>query len=147
MHTRDPQLAAKAATIALSNEIPPQAGALRLNLVAELSDEHPRLSWTTYTENIETVMAPYANLAPFIIAQYGPETFWNAVPLDQLEAWIKAHVPPEMSPQIARGMELARFKLAQKTELVQAADRYMASQPQSQHVSGSPARGAFADPH
>ena len=49
------------------------------------------------------------------------------MPLDQLEAWMKAHVPEEMSPNVARGMETARFKLDEKAALVQAADRYIAS--------------------
>jgi hypothetical protein len=72
-------------------------------------------------------MTPYANFRPMIIARSCPETFWNSVPLDRLEAWIRAHVPEEMSPNVARGMETARFKLDEKTALIQAADRYIAS--------------------
>jgi hypothetical protein len=60
------------------------------------------------------------------IAQYSPEMFWRSVPLDELESWVKGHLPEEMAPDVARGMETARFKLSEKGTLVQAADRYVA---------------------
>ncbi len=59
------------------------------------------------------------------MAQYLPQVFWNAVPLDQLETWVKANVPAEMAPNIARGMEAARFQVALKTSLMSAADNYL----------------------
>jgi aminopeptidase N len=127
MRVRDPQLAAAAARIALSDEIPRQAATARLNLVLELAGDQPQLAWATFTGNVDAVMTPYANLGPMILARHCPETFWKSVPLDQLEAWMKAHVPEEMSPNVARGMETARFKLDEKAALVQAADRYIAS--------------------
>jgi aminopeptidase N len=52
---------------------------------------------------------------------------WNAVPLDDLNAWLQARVPPEMAPNLVRGMQAARFKLIKKTEMVAAADAYLAS--------------------
>src|SRR6202008_3869362 len=56
MRVRDPQLAGKAAAIAMSDEIPPQAGYLRLGLVTELAHEHPLLAWTTFTHNVDALM-------------------------------------------------------------------------------------------
>jgi aminopeptidase N len=123
MRVRDPQLAAAAARIALSDEIPPQAATLRLHLVYELADEQPQLAWTTFSKNVDALMAAYPVMAPMIVAQYCPESFWNSVPLDQLEAWVRAHTPAEMSPNVERGMETARFRLDEKTVLVRAADR------------------------
>ena len=145
MRVHDPKLAAKAARIALSNEIPQQAESLRLPLVLGLVDEHPQLSWATFAENVDVLTAPLTTYAPLTIAQYLPENFWNSVPLDQLEAWIKAHVPAEMSASIARGMETARFKLNEKTRLVQAGDLYIASLAQRGSVAGgAPSAGARA---
>ena len=43
-----------------------------------------------------------------------------------MEAWIKAHVPAEMGPQIQKGMEAARFRVTQKATLVPDADAYLA---------------------
>ncbi len=127
MHVRDPQLGARAARLALSDEIPKTAATVHARLVFELAGEQPQLAWAAFTENVEELLAPHTSLAPLIVAQYCPESFWNSVPLDQLEAWVKAHVPAEMSDNVARGMETARFKRDEKPLLVQAADRYLAS--------------------
>ncbi len=128
MRVRDAGLAAQAAAIALSPEIPPQTAAARLRLVYALNDDNPQLAWSTFTGNIESLMIPQGRYAPLIIAQFSPDVFWNSAPLDQIEAWVKAHVPAEMADNIARGMESARFKIAEKSALVQDADRYVGAQ-------------------
>jgi aminopeptidase N len=136
MRVRDPQLAEQAARIALSDEIPPQAADLRLQLVAELTVEHPQLAWTMLTQNTDALMKPFPAIGPMILAQFVPQVFWDSVPPDQLEPWIKAHVPAEMAPQIARGMESARFKIDQKAAMSRAADQFLSSRPGSSTVSG-----------
>jgi len=127
MSVRNPQLAAQAAQIALSAELPPQAAMTRVHLVIHLVDEHHQLSWSTFTEHVDNLMAPVTSEAPLVIAQYIPSAYWDSVPLDQLEAWVRAHVPAEMSPNIARGMETARFKLSEKAALIPAVDAYLHS--------------------
>jgi len=128
MLVRPMPLADKAAAIVMSSEIPQQAGTLRLDLVMGLHDEHPEMSWSLFTRNVDALLEPFQPNGPFMVAQYGPAIFWNSVPLDQLETWVKAHVPAEMAPQIARGMETARFRLAEKTMLDKAADSFVGAQ-------------------
>ena len=125
MLVRDPKLAEQAVQIALSDEIPAQAAAIRLSLISRLGDWHPLLGWNTFTEHNDVLMKPLSNFAPQIMAQSVPENFWNAVPLDQLEAWVKAHVSAEMAPEIVRGMDAARFRVALKKAMVPAADSYV----------------------
>jgi hypothetical protein len=122
MVVRDPKLAAQAAAPAVSPEIPPQAAAVRLMLVNSVATGSPQLAWTTLTQNLEMLMVPQGRYGPLIIAQFVPEGFWDAVPLDQLESWCRAHVPAEMSENVSRGMESAHFKLDEKTRLAEAAD-------------------------
>lgn len=128
MLVRDPKLAEQAAQVALSDEIPAQAAAIRLHLIGRLSDWHPLLGWNTFTGHNETLMKPLSNFAPQIMAQSMPEIFWNAAPLDEIEAWVRAHVSAEMAPQLARGMDTARFRVALKKALVPAADGYVQAQ-------------------
>jgi aminopeptidase N len=128
MEVRDPQLATQAAQIALAPELPPQAARWRLALVVRLANQHHELAWTTFTENVEALLAPNPKYAPLITAQYVPVYFWDSVPLEQLESWVRAHVPEQMSPNVARGMEAARFKLSEKNALISAADAYVGSQ-------------------
>jgi len=71
--------------------------------------------------------APFGEMAPLIIAQYTPQLFWDSAPLDEVEAWAKAHSPAQMAGSIARGMESARFRFAEKTALAQAAESYLNS--------------------
>jgi aminopeptidase N len=123
---RDPKLGEQAAKIALDPEIPPQGIQLRLAMFGTLRAEHPRLAWSTFSGNADMLLSPFGDLAPLVEAQYVPQFFWNSVPLDQMEAWIKAHVPAEMGPQIQKGMEAARFQLTQKESLVPDADAYLA---------------------
>jgi aminopeptidase N len=125
MKVSDPQLARQAVSIALSDEIPPQAARWRLNLVSTLVARHHQLSWDTFSTHYTMLMAPNPKYAPLITAQFMPVVFWDSQPLDQLEAWVRAHVPAQMSPNIARGMDAARFKLTEKPVLIAAADTYV----------------------
>jgi aminopeptidase N len=125
MAVRDPVLAQQAAEIALSAEIPPQADSLRLQLLRRLADRHQRLSWQVFIANSERVLKPFAANAPLFVAQYIPEAYWNEMPLAEVEAWVRAHVPAEMGPNVDRGMESARFRLAEKGRLVRDADAYL----------------------
>jgi aminopeptidase N len=127
MLVRDPQLAAQAAQMAMSPEIPPQAGSLRLFMLGGMTRENPRLAWATFSQNSEKLTAPFGEMAPLIVAQYTPEIFWDSAPLDEVETWAKAHAPAAMAGSIARGMESARFRFAEKTALAQAAESYLSS--------------------
>ena len=127
MQVGDPKLAAEAAQIAVSPEILPQAASIRLGLVASLAYENPQLAWTTFTQHVEMLMAPQGRYAALITAQFMPETLWDSAPLDEMESWVRAHVPAEMADSVSRGMESARFNVAQKTLLTQAADSFLRS--------------------
>ena len=125
MHVRDPELARQAAQLALSGEIPPQAADLRIQLMVELSEQNPALSWQVFSTHTSELLAPMPMMGPMIIAQYAPEIYWNALDLDELDTWVRARVPAEMTPNVARGMESARNRLEEQKRLVQAADAYV----------------------
>jgi aminopeptidase N len=127
MSVRDPKLAQEALTIALSPEIPAQAEAMRARLVIKAADYHPQLSWETFTKNVDRLMAPMSTFGPLVLAQYVPQAYWDALPLPDLESWVKARVPAELAPELSRGMEGAQFSADQKTALVPAADAYVAA--------------------
>jgi hypothetical protein len=126
MNVRDPGLAQQAAQIALSREIPPQAEDSRLRLIGQLANYHPALAWTSTTENLEQLLAPFPKYAPLIIAQL-PELLWDGAPPAQIESWVRAHLPAEMSANVARGMESAHARRAEKLLLVREADAYLAA--------------------
>jgi aminopeptidase N len=121
----DPELAARAAKIALSDEIPPQQNYLPRGLVFELAHDHQQLAWGTFTANAERLMAADTSFAPLIIAWYVPRVFWNGVPLGEIEAWARAHIPAQNGPDLEHGMGSARLLLREKATLVAEADAYL----------------------
>jgi len=123
---RDPNLAKQVAHLALSSELPKQDIQLRAGMIGALREEHPRLGWNTFASNVDLLMSSAGSMAPLFEAQFVPSQFWDSLPLDQMEAWIRAHVPAEMNDYIQKGMESARFKYSQKKALVPAADAYVA---------------------
>jgi aminopeptidase N len=122
MEVRDPQLAQQAAQIALSDEIPPQGANWRLRLLEELAHEHPQLAWNTFIDHAEDLLSSNPKYAPLITSQYVPEYFWNGASLDRIEQWVRAHVASEMSRNVDRGMEAARFRLSEQQALLTAVD-------------------------
>ncbi len=119
---RDPALAEKVGTILISDEIPKQAGTVRLPLLARMVDEHPELAWDLFKKNVDALLEPYEPFGLTFLSQEAPELFWRAAPPDQLEAWFKQKLPADMASQLARGMETARFKHAQVAMMRKAAD-------------------------
>jgi aminopeptidase N len=125
---RDPDLARQVVQIALSDELPPQTTTLGLQLILALAREHPRLSWDTYIAHQDQLMKSVASEGrALVIAERTPAAYWDALPLDQLEAWARANIPTGASDNLVRGMETAHHMAAQKLALVKAADAYLAS--------------------
>jgi aminopeptidase N len=125
MQVQDPALAQAAADIALSSEIPAQAGAVRFRLIAQLADYHPALAWSVFSAHVDQLMEPYPQYRPLILAQSVPEIFWNAQSPEELEAWLKPLIPEPMLPNLARGLEATRFLRSEKAMLVPEADAYV----------------------
>lgn len=126
MRVSDAALAERAAEAALSAEIPPQAADLRLRLIVQLADRHPALAWRAFAANADLLLASYPKYAALMTAQDLPEVFWDAVEPAQLEAWVRARLPAEMSVNIARGMEAVAVRRAERQALVPAVDAWVA---------------------
>jgi aminopeptidase N len=122
MQVRDPQLAQRAAQIALSDEIPPQGANWRLRLLVVLAHEHPQLAWNTFIDHAEALLSSNPKYAPLITSQYVPEYFWNGASPEGIEQWVRAHVAAQMSRNVDRGMETARFRLSEQQALLTAVD-------------------------
>jgi aminopeptidase N len=121
----DAGLAERVAQLALSDDVPPQAETLRLQLIVALAHEHPQLAWQTFTANSERLLKGLSTFAPIFVAQSVPQIFWHTPPLTEVENWVRAHVPAEMSSFVDRGVESARIRLAEKTAMAKAVDDYL----------------------
>ena len=129
MRVHDPALAADAAAIALSDEIPPQTGSLRYPLLSILADYHPALAWSAFSQHLDEVMAAHPQYRSLFIAQNIPEIFWQALSPEEMETWVTPRIPAAMMPNLKRGLEMQRFLRSEKIALTEAADSFLSARP------------------
>jgi aminopeptidase N len=122
----DPTLAAQVAKIALSSEIPPQASDVPYSLLIALAQLHPALSWEAFHTTDRDLLAPFGAEAPVILAESVPQAYWRAAPLADIDAWLTPRVPKELATTKQHYMDWARLRLAERTAVVLAMDRYVA---------------------
>lgn len=129
MLVRDPSLAQKASEVVLSDEVPKQLEAMRLQLALMLSEHNPSLSWDIFTKNYDRLIAPMMPEGTMMMTQMVPDIFWNSIALDQVESFVRGHAPTDLNPFIARGLEVAHTRLTEKTTLTEATDAYLRTRP------------------
>ena len=59
------------------------------------------------------------------VVQGTPAGYWDALPLDRFETWVRANIPTGALANLARCMETAHHRAAQKLALLKAADAYL----------------------
>lgn len=126
---KDPELAEQAAMIAMSSEIPPQAAAVRLQLLLGLAREHPELAWKVLDAHLDEIMAPQGRYAPLFLTRYIPAAMWDAVPPEQMQSWLSAHVPAGLADSVTRALETVQFRRSEKAALAAAAATYLHALP------------------
>ncbi len=131
MQVRDPTLAERAAQIAVSTEIPAEDLQIRFELLAELAQEHPQVAWRTFSARASSLLAPWGTYQPYMLAREVPLTFSDALAPAELESWIRSQLPAEMAPEIARGIESARFEHSEHEALRSEAERFLESRAHS----------------
>jgi aminopeptidase N len=118
MRVRNPQLAERALQIALSNDVPPQQESSRLRLVMTAADWNPKLAWgvfQTHTDQLTHRLSLFEKI--LTLANAVPPVFVDATAPEQIEAWLKANLPPNAAPYIAKGMARARTNVAIRDRL------------------------------
>lgn len=129
MLVKDPELAEQAAAIAMSSEIPPQAAALRLQLLLGLAGEHPELAWKLLGAHVDELMAPQGRYAPLVLTRYIPAAMWDGVPAEEMQTWLSAHVAAGLADNVSRAMETVQFRRSEKAALAAAAAAYLQTLP------------------
>lgn len=120
MDVSNPDLAKRAANVLINEPLPKEAESLRLTLLIELSGMHPTLAWQVLAAHTSLILAPFQPFDTVYLAQELPPALWDAIPLDEMETWIKARVPADLAPGLARGMETARWSVKQRQFLINA---------------------------
>jgi hypothetical protein len=119
---RDPLLAQRVLALAVSTAIPAQAESERLALVYAVAEDHPALSYRFLKAHARRLFASTSVEDSVSRAQELPEIYWDAAPIDEIAAWVKAQTPPEAAPELARGTERAAFHRLARERLDAQAD-------------------------
>jgi aminopeptidase N len=126
-NARDPKLLQQALDIVISPELPPQSAGYRSRIVLGAAARNPQLVWAFYQAHEPQLTGPVSEFSRALSITNLPATFWRAAPLDQIQAYVVAHLPPTAGPYLRRGMERARLEIALEHRLVPEADAYVAS--------------------
>ncbi len=126
---KDPKLAQQAMQIAISSEIPPQAGNSVPGLVFRNSDWNPTLAFEFGKAHGKQIFASMAGMNMVFIALFAPQQLVDAAPLDQVRAWVTSLVPPGSDAYIERGMSAAKLALQIKARIVEQADAALSPLP------------------
>ncbi len=123
----DPKLSQQALDIVMSSELPPQAAGVRGRLIQAAAANNPALVWQFYKAHVDELNASRSEFERALAVANVPSEFWNAAPLAELEAFVKAHERSAPALYVNRAMERARFSLALRARLVPAADAYVSA--------------------
>ena len=124
---RDPKLVRQALDIVMSSELPPQMAGRRARVITAMAPNSPQLVWEFYKAHVDELNATSSEFGRALSIANVPTAFWNAAPLNELAAFVKAKGQPAPAQMVARAMERARFSLAVRARLVPAADAYVGS--------------------
>jgi aminopeptidase N len=128
MHVRDPKLAARALDIAMSAEIPPQQEGSRFRYIAAAADWNPNLAWPFFQAHSEALTKRFSLFEKMLsLSNVVPAVFWDAATPDQLEAWLKANLPPRANEYIAKGMSRAKTNGAIRDRLREDVRTFLAA--------------------
>jgi aminopeptidase N len=133
MRVRDPKLAEQALAILVSGEIPPQQRNRRTRSIAAVAQWNPQLAWAffrAHAAELTTSMSQFEKMLG--LANSEPAAYWDAASPDEIEAWLRANLPPQSGPYIAKGIARARTDGAIRAHLRDEARTYFAA--------GAPAR-------
>jgi aminopeptidase N len=127
MAVGDENLAKQALDLTLSSNFPVQLRSLQIELVGQLSANHPVLAWETFKNHYSVLLEPHATFAPLILAS-SPEFFWNAASVKDLKFWAQNKIPPSMKPKFKLSLDSAKFQQERKLWLQKQTDLWLESQ-------------------
>lgn len=123
---KDPALAQQSLEISL--HLPAEFAAYAPYIVAFVSQQNPQLAWSFWTENADKIVAPMSQFEAIGAMTQVASSFATLIPADQIEAFMKAHTPPDAAPQVAKAMDDVHTRQAVEDRLVPQIDAFVKAQ-------------------
>lgn len=122
---KDEALAKK--SLAMSLDLPPQYASFAPQIVATVGQDHPELAWKFLKDHDDKLFASLSEFEriPYVTGVAG--SFWRGVTPDDIEAYIKAKLPPAAAEPAAKAIEGVRANIAKRTRIVPQIDAWVAT--------------------
>jgi aminopeptidase N len=123
---KDPALAGQ--SLAMTLHLPAQYAPFAPYIVAFVAQQNPQMSWKFFTENSDKIFSSMSGFERVAAITQVAGGFATLIPADQIEAFLKAHVPTDAAAEIKKTMEDVHTKQAVEDRLLPQIDAYVASQ-------------------
>jgi aminopeptidase N len=118
-------LAQKALDLSLTDEIPPQIAQFRIQMLAEVAGAHQQLAWAFFKAHNAELFKTRSTFEKILSFTSFENVFWNAAPVEEIEAYTKKNVPPEAYKEVAKATDRVKFRRALQVKLLPQVDAYV----------------------
>lgn len=120
---KDPALAQK--SLQMSLHLPPQFQSFAPVIVAIVGQDHPRMAWAFLLKHTNALFGQMSGFdrLPYVSGIAG--AFWRGVPPEQIDAYLKANLPPQASLSIDKAMAGVHLLLKHRARLLPQIDAFV----------------------
>lgn len=122
---KDPALAQQ--SLAMTLQLPPQFAPYAPYIVSFVAQQNPQMAWQFYTQNVDKLLSSQSEFEKIGALTGVAGGFATLIPADQIEAFLKSHVPAAASAEIAKTMEDVHTRQSIEDRLLPQIDAYLAS--------------------
>jgi aminopeptidase N len=123
---KDPALAQQSLNMTL--HLPPQFAPFAPFIVGAVAQEHPKESWKFLNDNADKIFAPMSAFERVGAVSQVAGGFATLIPADQIEAFLKSHVPPDAAGEAKKTMDDVHTRQAVEDRLLPQIDAFVQSQ-------------------
>jgi len=112
-------------SLAMTLKLPPEFAPFAPFIVSAVGSEHPQEAWTFLKANSNKLFGAASAFERVAFVSGTAQAFWQGIPADQIEAFLKANVPSGGDKEIAKAMVNVRTNQQLAARLVPQIDSYV----------------------
>ena len=113
----------------MSLHLPAEFASYAPFIVALVGDRHPKMAWKFLNDNVKPLFGPVSEFERVAFITDTAKAFWQGIPADQIEAFLKANVPAGGEKEIEKAMLSVKVNQELAARLVPQIDAYVAGHP------------------
>ena len=125
----DPALAQQSLNMSL--HLPPQFAPFAPFIVGAVAQEHPQDAWKFLNDNSDKLFSSMSAFERVAAVSGVAGQFATLVPADQIDAYLKSHVPPDAAAEVKKTMDDVHTKQLVEDRLAPQIEAFVTSQSQT----------------